>query len=168
MSIAFIDLQAQRRALGPRLDAAIARVLEHGQFVMGPEVRELEAKLAAFGAAKHALSCANGTDALALPLMAWNVGMGDAGFCPSFTFAATAEVVPWTGATPVFVDIDPHTYNMSAAHLDAAIEATKSAGKLTPRAVIAVDLFGQPAEYPAIAAVSRKHRLKLIADSAQG
>jgi dTDP-4-amino-4,6-dideoxygalactose transaminase len=168
MSIAFIDLQAQRRAVGPRIDAAIARVLEHGQFVMGPEVRELETRLSAFGQAKHALSCANGTDALALPLMAWNIGAGDAVFCPSFTFAATAEVIPWTGATPVFIDIDPHTYNMSAAHLDSAIEAVRREGKLTPRAVIAVDLFGQPADYPAIAAVTRKHGLKLIADSAQG
>jgi dTDP-4-amino-4,6-dideoxygalactose transaminase len=114
------------------------------------------------------LSCANGTEAIVLPLMAWGIKPSDAVFCPSFTFAATAEVVPWLGASPVFVDIDPRTYNMDPAHLDAAIEMVKREGKLKPKAVIAVDLFGQPADYPAIAAVARKHDLKLIADSAQG
>ncbi|MEO6340510.1 MAG: DegT/DnrJ/EryC1/StrS aminotransferase family protein, partial [Caulobacteraceae bacterium] len=127
-----------------------------------------EAQLAAFGGARHALSCANGTDALALPLMAWGIGRGDAVFCPSFTFAATAEVVPWFDATPVFVDILPDTYNMDPASLERAIAEVKARGELTPRAVIAVDLFGQPADYPAIAAIARRHGLKLIADSAQG
>jgi UDP-2-acetamido-2-deoxy-ribo-hexuluronate aminotransferase len=167
-AIPFIDLAAQRDRIRARIDAAITKVVDSGAFIMGPEVKAFETQLAAFGGAKHALSCANGTDAIALPLMAWEIGAGDAVFCPSFTFAATAEVIPWTGASPVFVDIDPHTYNMSAEHLDAAIDATIKAGKLTPRAVIAVDLFGQPADYPAIAAVARKHGLKLIADSAQG
>jgi dTDP-4-amino-4,6-dideoxygalactose transaminase len=135
---------------------------------MGPEIRELEAGLGEFGQAPYVLSCGSGTEALVLPLMAWEIGPGDAVFCPSFTFAATAEAMPLVGASPVFVDIDPATYNMDAASLDAAIEAVKAEGKLVPRAIIAVDLFGQPADYPAIAAVAKKHGLKLIADSAQG
>jgi dTDP-4-amino-4,6-dideoxygalactose transaminase len=166
--IAFIDLKAQRRRIGARMDAAIMSVVESAAFIMGPEVAELEKQLAAFARATHSLSCANGTEALVLPLMAWDICPGHAVFCPSFTFAATAEVVPWLGATPVFVDIDPVTYNMDPAHLDAAIEAVKAEGRLVPKVVIAVDLFGQPADYPAIAAVARKHGLKLIADSAQG
>ena len=135
---------------------------------MGPEVRELESRLAAFCGAGRALSCANGTDALALPLMAWDIGAGDAVFCPSFTFAATPEVIPWTGATPVFVDIRPDSFNLDPLALEAAIDATIAEGRLRPAAVIAVDLFGQPADYPAIAAVCARHGLKLIADSAQG
>src|SRR5713226_4950597 len=146
--IAFIDLAAQQARIRPALDAAIARVLGHGAYVMGPEVRELEKALAAFCGAPLALTCANGTDALALPLMAWDIGEGDAVFCPSFTFAATAEVIPWTGATPVFVDILPDTYNIDPAHLDAAIVALMAEGRLRPAAVIAVDLFGQSADYP--------------------
>ena len=168
MSIAFIDLAAQQRRIRDRIDAAIARVLDHGGYVMGPEVREFEAKLAAFGQAKLALSCANGTDALALPLMAWGVGAGDAVFCPSFTFTATPEIVPWVGAEPVFVDILPDTYNIDPAHLEASIQAIKAEGRLTPKVVIAVDLFGQPADYPALKAICDRHGLKLISDSAQG
>jgi dTDP-4-amino-4,6-dideoxygalactose transaminase len=166
--IPFIDLGAQRRRLGQRIDAAVLKVIDGGAYVMGPEVRQFELEMAMFGQAKHCLSCANGTEAIVLPLMAWNIRPGDAVFCPSFTFAATAEVVPWLGATPVFVDIDPNTYNMDPAHLEAAIEMVKREGKLKPKVVIAVDLFGQPADYPAIAAIARKHDLKLIADSAQG
>jgi dTDP-4-amino-4,6-dideoxygalactose transaminase len=168
MSIPFIDLKAQRARLKAGIDAAVMRVLDHGAFVMGPEVAELERRLGAFGEAAHVLTCANGTDALALPLMAWGVGRGDAVFCPSFTFAATAEVVPWTDATPVFVDVLPDTYNIDPDHLDRAIAEVKAKGDLVPRAVIAVDLFGQPADYPKIAEVARRHGLKLIADSAQG
>jgi dTDP-4-amino-4,6-dideoxygalactose transaminase len=168
MSIAFIDLAAQQRRIRDRIDQAIGRVLDHGGYVMGPEVRSFEAQLATFGQAKLALSCANGTDAIALPLMAWGIGAGDAVFCPSFTFAATPEVVPWTGATPVFVDVLPDTYNLDPAHLEATILAVKARGDLTPRVVIAVDLFGQPADYPALKAICDRHGLKLIADSAQG
>jgi dTDP-4-amino-4,6-dideoxygalactose transaminase len=135
---------------------------------MGPQVRQFEADLATFGKAKHALGCANGTDALALPLMAWGIGRGDAVFVPSFTFAATAEIVPWFDAEPVFVDVDARTYNMDPGHLEAAIAATIKEGRLNPRVVIAVDLFGQPADYPAIKAICDKYGLKLIADSAQG
>lgn len=164
----FIDLQAQRARIADKVDAAIARVLAHGQFIQGPEVKALEAQLAAFCEAKHAIANANGTDALALVLMAWDIGPGDAVFCPAFTFAATAEVVPWVNATPVFVDVLPDTYNMSPASLEAAILGVKREGKLTAKAIIAVDLFGQPADYPAISAIAKTHGLKLIADSAQG
>jgi dTDP-4-amino-4,6-dideoxygalactose transaminase len=169
MSIAFIDLAAQQRRIRPALDAAIARVLDSGAYVMGPEVRTLEAELAKFGETEvPALSCANGTDAVVLPLMAWGVGKGDAVFCPSFTFTATAEVIPWTEATPVFVDILPDTFNLDPVALERAVEAIKAEGKLVPKAVIAVDLFGQPADYPRILEVCSKHGLKLLADSAQG
>jgi dTDP-4-amino-4,6-dideoxygalactose transaminase len=166
--IPFIDLAAQQARLKPQIDAAIQKVLAHGAYVMGPEVRTFEEQLAGFGGADYALSCGNGTDALALPLMAWEIGTGDAVFCPSFTFAATPEVVPWTGATPVFVDILPDTYNLDPDHLEAAIEAVKAKGELRPAAVIAVDLFGQPADYPRLAQICARHGLKLIADSAQG
>ena len=168
MSIAFIDLAAQQRRIRDKIDAGIARVLDHGAYVMGPEVRQFEAELAAFGQAPLALSCANGTDAIALPLMAWGVGQGDAVFCPSFTFAATPEVVPWTNATPVFVDVLPDTCNLDPAHLEATILAIKTEGRLRPAVVIAVDLFGQPADYPALRAICDRHGLKLISDSAQG
>lgn len=168
MSIQFIDLQAQRLRLNGRIEAAVQAAVVGGAWVMGPQVRQFEADLAAFGHAKHALGCANGTDALALPLMAWGIGRGDAVFTPSFTFAATAEIVPWFDAEPVFVDVDARTYNMDPGHLEAAIEATIKEGRLKPRVVIAVDLFGQPADYPAIRAVCDRYGLKLIADSAQG
>ena len=168
MPIPFIDLQAQRKRLGQPLEDAILEVVRSGAFIMGPQVAACEAALAQFGQAPFALTCASGTDALILPLMAWGIGPGDAVFCPSFSFAATAEVMPLVGASPVFVDVLPDTYNLDPAHLDAAIAAVKAQGKLTPRAVIAVDLFGQPADYPAIAAVAARHGLKLIADSAQG
>jgi dTDP-4-amino-4,6-dideoxygalactose transaminase len=166
--IPFIDLQAQRQRLGQPLEDAILKVVRSGAYIMGPEIAQFEAELAAFGQAPHALSCGSGTEALVLPLMAWGIGPGDAVFCPAFTFAATAEAMPLVGASPVFVDVLPDTYNLDPAKLDAAIAAVKAAGKLTPRAVMAVDLFGQPADYPAIAAVCARHGLKLIADSAQG
>ena len=166
--IPFIDLQAQRLRLAGKIEAAVQEAVVGGAWVMGPQVRQFEADLAAFGQAKHALGCANGTDALALPLMAWGVGRGDAVFVPSFTFAATAEVVPWFDAEPVFVDVDADTYNIDPAALERAIEGIKAEGRLTPLVVIAVDLFGQPADYPAIKAVCDKHGLKLISDSAQG
>lgn len=166
--IPFIDLQAQRARLGQPLEDAILKVVRSGAYIMGPQIAEFEAKLAAFGQAPFALSCGSGTEALVLPLMAWGIGPGDAVFCPSFTFAATAEAMPLVGASPVFVDIDPLTYNLDPESLQVAIEAVKREGKLTPRAVIAVDLFGGPADYPAIARVCAKHGLKLISDSAQG
>ncbi|WP_309090871.1 DegT/DnrJ/EryC1/StrS aminotransferase family protein [Phenylobacterium sp.] len=166
--IPFIDLQAQRARLGQPLEDAILKVIRSGAYIMGPEIAQLEAELAAFGQAPHALSCASGTDALVLPLMAWGIGPGDAVFCPSFTFAATAEAMPLVGASPVFVDILPDTYNLDPARLEAAIQAVKADGRLTPKAIVAVDLFGQPADYPALFEIAQRHGLKLIADSAQG
>jgi dTDP-4-amino-4,6-dideoxygalactose transaminase len=165
--IPFIDLQAQRARIADKIDAAVSKVIRSGAYIFGPEVKQLEGQLAEFAQAKHCIANANGTDALVLPLWAWGVGEGDAVFCPSFTFAATAEIVPWTNATPVFVDVLPDTYNMDPKSLEAAIAGIKKEGKLKPRAVIAVDLFGQPADYPAIAAICKREGLKLIADSAQ-
>jgi dTDP-4-amino-4,6-dideoxygalactose transaminase len=165
--IPFIDLQAQRARIADKIDAAVSKVIQHGAYIFGPEVKALEAQLAAFAEAQHCIGNGNGTDALVLPLWAWGVSEGDAVFCPSFTFAATAEIVPWTNATPVFVDVLPDTYNMDPASLEAAIAGVKKDGKLKPKAVIAVDLFGQPADYPAIAAICKREGLKLIADSAQ-
>ena len=166
--IPFIDLHAQRQRLGQPLEDAILKVVRSGAYVMGPEIAELEAALCDFGGAPHALTCGSGTEALILPLMAWGIGPGDAVFCPSFTFAATAEVMPLVGASPVFEDVLPDTYNLDPAKLEAAIRTVKGQGELTPRAIIAVDLFGQPADYPALAAIAARHGLKLIADSAQG
>ncbi len=164
----FIDLAAQRDRIRPQIDAAIARVVSTCGFIMGSEVTNFEKALAAFAGAKHALACANGTDALLIPLRAWNIGPGDAVFVPSFTFVASAEVAPLVGASPVFVDVLPDTYNMDPASLEAAILDVKKQGKLKPRAIIAVDLFGQPADYVAISAIAKKHGLKVIADQAQG
>lgn len=166
--IAFIDLLAQRRRLGARIEDAVMRVINSGAYIMGPEVTAFEKDLASFGAAHRALACANGTDALLLALMAWEIGPGDAVFCPSFTFAATAEVVALRGASPVFVDIDRRTYNIDPDHLEAAIARVKADGKLTPKAIIGVCLFGQPADYGALRQIADSHGLKLIADSAQG
>ncbi|MAL11661.1 MAG: aminotransferase DegT [Maricaulis sp.] len=165
--IPFIDLGAQRDRLRSRLDAAIGQVLDSGAFILGPQVRELEARLADLAKAPHGLACANGTDAIVLPLLSMGIGRGDAVFVPSFTFAASAEVVPWTRATPVFVDVDPVTYNMDPESLKAAIEMVKAEGKLRPACVIAVDLFGQMANYPAIREICDQHGMKLIADAAQ-
>jgi len=165
-AIPFIDLQSQRRRLGPELDQAIAAVLDHGAFIMGPEVAELEAQLGAFCGAKHVLTCSSGTDALALVLMAWGIGRGDAVFVPAFTFVATAEVVAWLGATPVFVDVLPDSFNMDPASLEDAIAGAGQQG-LTPRAVVPVDLFGQPAAYDEILPVAEKHGLRLLSDAAQ-
>lgn len=164
----FIDLAAQRDQIRPQIEAAIARVLNTCGFIMGAEVTNFEKALAAFSGAKHALGCANGTDALLLPLRAWNIGPGDAVFVPSFTFVASAEVAALVGASPIFIDVLPDTYNMDPKSLEAAIEQVKKDGKLKPRAIIAVDLFGQPADYPAISTLAKKHGLKLIADQAQG
>ena len=164
----FIDLKSQQSRIKSRLDAAINRVLSHGRYVMGPEVEELENALAKFTKAKYALGCANGTDALTLTLMAMGIGPGDAVYCPSFTYSATAESIAILGATPVFVDIDRQTYNMCANSLDRTIQSTLSENALTPRAVIIVDLFGQIADYPKLIPVARKYNLQIISDAAQG
>jgi UDP-2-acetamido-2-deoxy-ribo-hexuluronate aminotransferase len=164
--IPFIDVAAQRRRLGGAIDGAVARVLAHCQFILGPEVRALEAELAKFCGARHAITCASGTDALMLALMAKGIGPGDAVFCPSFTFCATAEVVALLGATPVFVDVEADSFNIDATSLSAALPNAKRLG-LTPKAVIPVDLFGLPADYDAIAAVADSASLFVLDDAAQ-
>lgn len=168
MAIPFIDLAAQKARIGGAIDTAIRRVLDHGAYIMGPEVKTFEADMAAFAKAKHCLSCANGTDAIELILRGLGITAGDAVFVPAFTFVATAEVVPMTNAEPVFVDILADTYNIDPKKLEAAIEAVKAEGRLKPAAIIAVDLFGQAADYPALSAIARKYGLHLISDSAQG
>ncbi len=168
MAIPFIDLGVQRERIGAKIEAGVLKVIGHGAYIMGPEVKTFEADLAAFAGSKHALSCANGTDAIELILLGLGVGRGDAVFVPAFTFVATAEVVPMTGAEPVFVDIDGPTYNLDPAKLDAAIAHVIAEGRLKPAAIIAVDLFGQPADYPALSVIAKKYGLPLICDSAQG
>ncbi|HEV7873316.1 MAG TPA: DegT/DnrJ/EryC1/StrS family aminotransferase [Enterovirga sp.] len=165
--IQFIDLGAQRRRLGTKIDEAVARVIDSAAFIMGPEVGRLESDLAAFCGAKHVVSCASGTDALALVLMAKEVRPGDAILCPSFTFAATAEVVAWLGATPVFVDVHEDTFNIDPASLEAALKTARAKG-LNPVGVIAVDLFGQPADYGVIVPFCEREGLWLLDDAAQG
>jgi dTDP-4-amino-4,6-dideoxygalactose transaminase len=165
--IPFIDLAAQRRRLGTAVDEAVAKVLNHCQFILGPEVRAFEAELAAFSGAKHAVTCASGTDALVLALRAFGVGPGDAVICPSFTFCATAEVAVLVGATPVYVDIDPVSFNVNPAHIAGAVETAREQG-LTPKVVIPVDLFGLAADHGAIAAAAKAHDLLVLDDAAQG
>jgi dTDP-4-amino-4,6-dideoxygalactose transaminase len=166
-AIPFIDVASQRKRLGKAIDEAMARVLGHCQFINGPEVTELEAELAAFSGAKHVVSCASGTDALLMVLMAKGLGRGDAVLCPSFTFCATGEAVALAGATPVFVDVDEATFNMDAASLERGIATARKLG-LKPRAIIPVDLFGQSADHDAIAAVAEAEGLFVLDDAAQG
>ena len=164
--IPFIDVAAQRRRLGRAIDEAIGRVLAHCQFIQGPEVRALEAELAAFAGARHVIACASGTDALLLVLMAWGIGPGDAVICPDFTFCATAEMVALLGATPVFADVQAETFNLDPGSLRRAVATAKRLG-LKPRAVIPVDLFGLPADHDGIAAVAAEHGLAVLDDAAQ-
>lgn len=165
--IAFIDLKAQRRRIAAQIDAAIDGVLTHGAYIMGPEVRALEERLAAYAGVRHAVTCASGTDALLLPLMARGLGAGDAVFCPSFTFAATAEVVALLGAVPIFVDVDADSFNMDAGSFERAVAAARKLG-LRAAAVIPVDLFGLPAEYDVIVEIAQHNGLFILEDAAQG
>jgi dTDP-4-amino-4,6-dideoxygalactose transaminase len=166
-AVPFIDVAAQRRRLGNAIDEAIGRVLGHCQFVNGPEVTQFEAELAAYSGAKHVVSCASGTDALLMVLMAKGVGRGDAVLCPSFTFCATGEVVVLTGATPIFVDVDESTFNLDIGSLKRGIRTARNLG-LKPRVVIPVDLFGQSVDHDAIAAVAEAEGLFVLDDAAQG
>jgi len=163
----FIDLGAQRQRLGEKLKAAIDRAVEGGKYIHGPEVAAFEKQLAAYVGVKHVVNCANGTDALLIPLYASGVGPGDAVFVPSFTFAATAEVVALTKAEPVFVDVDPDTYNIDAASLEAAIDMVKREGRLTLKAIVPVDLFGLAADYAVIEKIAEREGLLVIEDAAQ-
>ena len=164
----FVDLKAQYKELKAEIDANIQKVLEHGHYLMGPEVGELEQQLAEYVGVKHCITCANGTDALHMVLMAWGIKEGDAVFVPTFTFMSTAEVVSLVGATPVFTDIDLKTFNMDAESLEQQIEKVIAEGKLTPKAIIPVDLFGQPADYNKILPIAKKYNLLVLEDGAQG
>ena len=164
--IPFIDVAAQRRRLGSAIDDAIARVLAHCQFILGPEVRTLEAELAAFCGARYAIGCSSGTDALLLVLMAWEIGPGDAVICPSFTYHATAEMVALLGATPVMADVAAESFNLDPESLTRAVATAKRLG-LQPKAVIPVDLFGLPADHDAIAAIAAAHGMLVLDDAAQ-
>lgn len=164
----FRDLKTQYLQHKEAIDSAIQNVVMSGHFIGGEPVGQLEEKLAAYVGVKHCITCANGTDALQLALMAWGIGEGDAVFVPDFTFFSTAEVVPWVGAVPIFVDVDEDTFNISAESLEKAIQNVLQEGKRSPKAVIAVDLFGQPADYSAIRKVTEKYDLLLLEDAAQG
>ncbi len=163
----FIDLGAQRERIRDRLRAAIDRVVDDGRYILGPQVAEFEQKIAAYVGTRHAVACANGTDALLLPLYASGIGPGDAVFVPSFTFAATAEVVALAKAEPVFVDVEPDSYNIDIASLEAAIGMVKKEGRLKPKAIIPVDLFGLCADYDAIMKIAARENLLVIEDAAQ-
>jgi dTDP-4-amino-4,6-dideoxygalactose transaminase len=165
--IPFLDLKAQQARLAPDLRRRIDAVLAHAQFVLGPEVAELESRLAAFCGAAHCVTVSSGTDALQIAMMAENIGRGDAVFLPAFTYTATAEVPLLLGATPVFVDVDPRTFQIDLQSLESRVEAVRSAGRVTPRAVIGVDLFGQPADWPAISAIAARQNLFTLDDCAQ-
>ena len=164
----FRDLKAQYKAIKNDMDAGIAEVINSAKFISGPQVKELEKQLANYVGTKHCVTCANGTDAITLALMTWDVGPGDAVFVPDFTFFSSGECPAFEGATPVFVDVDPRTYNMDPEKLESAVIKVKSEGKYIPKVVIAVDLFGLPADYEAIQDICKKYDLLLLEDAAQG
>ena len=162
----FIDLAAQQASIRPLLESAILKVLDHGQYIMGPEVRQLESELSSFTGAKHSLTCANGTDALSLVLMAWGVGIGHAVFVPSFTYVATAEAPAQLGATPILVDVCEDTFNIDPQSLRQAVMDCKKLG-LKPSVVICVDLFGQPADVDEVSEIAHENSMKVLVDGAQ-
>ncbi|MDR0356668.1 MAG: DegT/DnrJ/EryC1/StrS family aminotransferase [Deltaproteobacteria bacterium] len=164
----FIDLKKQYELLKPEIDKAILQVAGSAHYILGPEVAKLEAALAEYVGVRECVACANGTDALTLPLLAWDVGPGEAVFCPAFTFFSTAEVVALRRAVPVFVDINPVTYNIDPASLEEKILAVRKEGKLRPRAVVPVDLFGLPYDYEAVARIADRYNLVILEDAAQG
>ena len=164
----FRDLAKQYQILKNDIDEAMLSVASGAHYIMGPQVKELEQQLADYVGVKHCLTCANGTDALTLALKAWGIGPGDAVFVPDFTFFASAEVVALEGATPVFVDVDDTTFNIDTQSLEAAIQRVLEEGKLTPKVIVAVDLFGLPANYPQVKAVAKKYGLLILEDGAQG
>ena len=168
MGVPFIDLKAQYMRIQDEVNAGIQRVLEHGKYIMGPEVAEFESKLADFCGAKHAITCSNGTDALVLGLMAYDVGPGDAIFTTPFTFFATAEVIALTGATPVFVDIDAKTFNIDPVELDKQVARIKLEGKLKPKGIIPVNLFGLTPDFDGIDKIAKENELFVLEDTAQG
>ena len=163
----FLDLKTQQKQIRKPLEKRINKILDHGAYIMGPEVFELEEKLADYCGVKHAISCSSGTDALLIPLMAWGIGPGDAVFTTPFTYVATAEVISILGATPVFVDVYESTYNIDCDKLEVEINKVINEGKLKPKAIIPVDLFGLPARYRLIDKIAKKYNLKVIEDAAQ-
>jgi len=163
----FLDLKTQQKRIRKPLEKRINKILDHGAYIMGPEVFELEEKLADYCGVKHAISCSSGTDALLIPLMAWGLGPGDAIFTTPFTYVATAEVIAILGATPVFVDVYESTYNIDCDKLEIEIKRVINEGKLKPKAIIPVDLFGLPARYRLIDQIAKKYNLKVIEDAAQ-
>jgi len=165
--IAFVDLKAQQARIRDRIEARLRAVLDHGRYILGPEIDELEARLTAETGAGAAVACASGTDALIIPLLARGVGPGDAVFLPAFTYNATANAIALIGATPVFVDVDPKTFNIDPNDLAWRIDEVHQAGRLIPRAVVAVDLFGLPADYPALGRIVGQHDMFILADAAQ-
>lgn len=164
----FRDLKAQYQALKAEIDEAVNQVITDSNFISGRQVAELEQSLADYVGVKHCITCANGTDALTLALMAWGIKAGDAVFVPDFTFFSSGEVVSFEGALPVFVDVDKDTFNMSPESLEQAIQRTLSERKAVPRAIVAVDLFGQPADYDRLRAIADRYGLKILEDGAQG
>lgn len=164
----FIDLKTQYQKIKKSVDENIHNVLNHNKYIMGPEIEEMEKRLAKFAGTKYCVSCSSGTDALLMPLMAWEIGKGDAVFTSPFTFVATAEVISLRNATPVFVDIDEKTFNIDAEKLEESIQKVIKEGKLKPKAIIPVDLFGQPAEYNKIEEIAKKYDLLILEDAAQG
>jgi len=166
--IQFIDLGAQYKILKEDIDNNIQKVLNHNKYIMGPEIFELENKLAEYVGVKHCISTSNGTEALLMLLMAWGVGAGDAVFTTTFTFTATAEAISILGATPVFIDIEPDTFNLDPKKLEDTIKKIFKKGQFKPRAIITVDLFGLPSDYDRIEPIAKKYELKLLEDAAQG
>lgn len=164
----FRDLKHQYQVLKQDIDQAVLDVIQSSAFIMGQPVKDLEAELAEYVGVKHCISCANGTDALTIALKVWGIGPGDAVFVPDFTFFSSAEVVSLEGATPVFVDVEEETFNISANDLERAIKDVYDEGKLTPRVIVAVDLFGLPANYPAIRKIANQYGLLILEDGAQG
>ena len=164
----FRDLKTQYGVLKEKMDAAILEVLENTNFISGTQVSTLEKRLAEYVGVKHCITCANGTDALTLALMAWEVGVGDAVFVPDFTFFASGEVVSFEGATPVFVDVEMDSFNISPEKLEEAIKKVLEEGKLIPKVIIGVDLFGQPADYIKLREIANKYKLLILEDGAQG
>ena len=164
----FRDLKKQYAVLKDRIDVGIAEVLTSARFISGPQVKELEQKLAQYVGVKHCITCANGTDAITLALMAWGIGEGDAVFVPDFTFFSSGECPAYEGATPVYVDVEAASFNMDPQKLEIAVEKVLTEGKYRPRAVIAVDLFGRPADYEKIIPICKKYGMYLLEDGAQG
>lgn len=163
----FIDLKKQQSRIREKIEDGIKNVLDHGRYIMGPEITELEKKLADFAGTKHCVACSSGTDALLMPLLAWNIGPGDAVFTSPFTFIATAEVISLVGATPVFVDIKKDTYNIDPGELEKQIQRVEKEGKLRPKLIIPVDIFGLLADYDKIENIADKHDLLILEDAAQ-